>query len=147
MKLNGTANKATGVAVRFYIGGSKGAHFDLLTNGAFAITAGKGDGKGVQAVYAKPEGEGDHFHAPANTYFTVSGTINYAAKTFTVSVDNVPQSVNGGPDFGFFDNAADSAEMDIINVRCFDPNWISVSFDNIHLAVAPTPAPSTPGKP
>jgi hypothetical protein len=153
LKLNGAPNKGTSVALRLYIGGIKGAHFDLLTNGVFVVTAGKGDGKAIQPVYAKTEGGTEIFLATANTYFTVSGTLNYATKTFTASVNNVSQSVNHSPDFGFFDNGANTAEADIINVRCFDPNWISVSIDNVKLAAASTPtssaipAPSSPGKP
>jgi hypothetical protein len=144
LKLNGTYSEATGVAFRLLLGGGKVVHFDLLDNGALAIEVGKGDGTAA-IIYARTESPITHFRAPANTYVPVSGAINYATKTLTVTVNGVPQTLNGNANLGFCDPQASTAQLDIYNPHCHDPNWISTSIDNINLSAGPiTVAPPVP---
>jgi hypothetical protein len=114
----------------------------LGNNGVFNFTTSDGGGT---SVLAKPApGGAKYFAAAVDTYFTVCGAINYATKTYTISVNGVPQAMNGNTNFHFSSLSAGPPRLDLKNYGADDSLWVSTSIDNISLSFSPDGIPKPP---
>ena len=130
------------IVLRMRLCGSDDRHsalnFGLGNNGSFSFSAGDGKGGGTSPV-ARTASKGGAVFVPAvDTYFTVCGSVNYANKTFTISVNGVPQEVNGARDIPFASpSPGTTPRLDLENYSADDPLWSSTSIDNISLSLTP----------
>jgi len=137
LALGGTPNVSSTAVARVRFGSSEPVRFELLSNGNFSI------GNGASNVFTKTTSGGPtNFVAQANTYFTVTGTINFATTSFTASVNGVQQFSTGvDPNFAFASvGQAGDPRVNLINLNANSANWISTSFDNITLTAIPEPS-------
>ena len=120
-------------------------NFGLGDNGSFSFTTGDGAGGGSSIIAKPASGSGSKYFVPAvDTYFTVCGAIDYAGKTFTISVNGVPQEINGNTHFRFSSDAAGAPRIDLKNYGADDPRWASTAIDNISLSLSPDGIPKPP---
>jgi hypothetical protein len=75
----------------------------------------------------------------ADGYITVSGSLDYATKTYTLTVDGVAQ--NGGNPIAFYDSNATTINASIINANPHNSLYRRYAYDDISL----TPEPATLG--
>lgn len=140
LKLDGEANANSTLSIlRLQTGtGGNDMKLELTANGRLGIT------NGSTNVTAKTE-SGDTFVAPANTFFTVAGTIDYATKTYTISVNGVTQLTgSASPNFSFSTSSnPTSADLFLLNMNPNSVDWMPVTIDNINYTAAAIPEPST----
>ncbi len=118
---------------RFFVGGNSETAFngDVLrvywtTDGGIGYVIGMPGGT-TQARAAKTATNSD-FRATAGTFYTISGTIDYASKTYRLSMNNVDQSdANGNFDLAFV--APGSTQI--------NPNIQLMSLNNNHANYQP----------
>ena len=115
--------------------------FNLSDNGAFVFTSGDGKGNGPSYFAKTATGGTTLFYPDPTIYFTVSGALNYATKTFTVSVNGVPQADNGNANFHFRSDEASTCGFTLINFSADNPHWVATSIANVALSLAPLSAP------
>jgi len=144
LRLNATTNSSNTAVTRFRTGSDLALRFEMLSTGRINMLNGNGTGAGGSAITLKTTtGGATDFTAAANTYFTVSGQVNYSTKTYTVLVNGIAQTIGNATasqNFGFFNNTASSATLSVINLNSDNANWISTSYDNISYAVIPEPS-------
>lgn len=132
---------------RFYMGGTSENSFsgDVVrvywaTDGSMGFIVGK-DG-GVDSRIVKNAAGGD-FRAQANTFYTVSGIIDYASKTYTLTINNVIQKdSNGNATLSFVTPAGSqiNPNIQLISLNNKDVNYKPWVIDNIEMQAIPEPA-------
>ncbi len=127
--------------LRIRIGGPDDArsavNFGLSDNGAFIFNNRDATGKGTIYFAETTTGGTDKYYPNPETYFTVSGALNYATKTFTVSVDGIPQADHGNANFPFRSNDSSTPAFTLINFAAGNPKWVPTFIDNIVLSLTP----------
>jgi len=144
LRLNAVPNASNTAVTRFRTGSELALRFEMLSTGRINMLNGNGAGGAGSAITLKTTtGGATDFTAAANTYFTVSGQVNYSTKTYTVLVNGIAQTIGNATasqNFGFFNNTASSATLNVFNLNSDSANWISTSYDNISYAVIPEPS-------
>lgn len=98
---------------------------------------------GVGSSTAKVANGTDNFFGAAGIYYSISGELDYFTQTYTLSVNNVAQSVGGNSNFGFVSSSSSNGnDLNILSVNTADANWRSYSIDNISYAAVPEPTTS-----
>ena len=123
--------------VRF--GSENVARFQLFSGGRFSYHV----GSTVERQASTTLGGTTRFVGTEDVYFNVAGQFNYATKTYTLSVNGVPQTTaDGGTDVNipFFDVAASTADVRLFNLNSETTNWRRVSVDDLTIAI---PEPTT----
>jgi len=144
LRLNAAPNVSSTAVTRFRTGSDLALRFEMLSTGRINMLNGNGAGGAGSAITLKTTTGGvTDFIAAANTYFTISGQVNYSTKTYTVLVNSIAQTIGNAAasqNFGFFNNTASSATLTVFNLNSDNANWISTSYDNISYSVIPEPS-------
>jgi len=119
-------------------------NFGLGNNGVFSFSAGDGKGGGTSPIAKTTPGGTTNFIPTVDTYFTVCGAVNYATKTFTISVNGVPQEINGERNIHISSPSPGTPRIDLEDYSADDSLWASVAIANISLALSPDGIPKFP---
>jgi len=134
--LSATLAAQTGVSI-IRIGTTNGnvLSFSLFSDGMITFSDGSAN------PYVKTANGTTNFQAAAGVYYTIGGVIDYAAQTYTLTINGVAQS--GGADSVISFRASSSAnwnDFNISSVNVTSGNWRSYSIDNVSYALVPEPS-------
>lgn len=132
---------------RFYVGGNSQDGF----NGDVLRIAWMSDGSMIYGV-GNPGGSslfrtvlnssGGTFRAVANTFYTVEGVIDYATKTYTLTINAVDQKdATGGLNLGFYDHAGSqmNANIMLMSLNNQTANYRPWVMDDLKMEAIPEP--------
>lgn len=132
---------------RFFVGGTSENSFsgDVLrvywaTDGSMGFVVGKDGGTDNRVV---KNAAGGDFRAQANTFYTITGTIDYASKSYTLSINNVVQKdVNGNATLSFVTPAGSqiNPNIQLMSLNNNNVNYKPWIIDNIEMQAIPEPA-------
>ena len=135
MRLEADPNTSTGDVQRVMMGNSIAAEICLLGNGTVHAYSYR-----TPITLKTAMGGSTNFVALGGVYFTVSGQLNYATKTFTVFLNGVAQTIGGPTDTTNFPFYA-SSTTPVIGLTNVDPQattWLPSSLSHFRYELDPT---------
>ncbi len=116
---------------------TRGGRFRIAMNG-FYPGVGE-DGYRHEILCYALDTAGKVFEAPPGKWFRVEGMLDYGKKTLTVSVNGVPQSVDGNPNIPFAtkDQDAPAPYFGMVVLANGTPGFRTLSVAGVSLALAP----------
>lgn len=133
-----TTSATTTSSLRFGIGemggGKQVMRVEFLSNGTLKFNA------GTDANQFVKDGSGGTFTASTNQWITISGVLDYATNSYTLSVNGVDQSFNSSVSLGFFDTSNKTQVFNLQAMGSTGSNYASILFDNINYSAIPEPS-------
>jgi hypothetical protein len=135
MRLEADPNTSPGDVQRVLLGNSIAAEICLLGNGTVHAYSAR-----TPITLKTTMGGSTNFVALGGVYFTVSGQLNYATKTFTVFLNGVAQTIGGPTDttnFPFYVTTSSSPLVGITNVDPQETTWLPSSLSHFEYQLDP----------